>query len=54
MPTPRKDETRDKFVSRCMGDDEANRDFPSRDQRFAFCNSVFRREGGKSLPRGTK
>lgn len=51
MPTPRKDETRDEFVDRCMGDAEANRDFPERDQRFAFCNSTFRRSRGRGLKR---
>ena len=39
MPSPRDNETRDDFISRCMGDDEANRDFPDQSQRFAFCNS---------------
>lgn len=39
MPSPRSGESRDDFVDRCMGDAEANRDFPREDQRFAFCNS---------------
>ena len=41
MPTPNDNESRDEFISRCMGDPEANTDFPDNDQRFAFCNSVW-------------
>ena len=43
MPSPNPQETRDEFIQRCMGDGEANRDFPERDQRFAFCNSQWER-----------
>ena len=39
MPSPRDNETRDDFLSRCMGSAEANQDFPDQDQRYAFCNS---------------
>jgi len=39
MPSPRDNEAKDDFLSRCMGSDEANRDFPDQDQRYAFCNS---------------
>lgn len=52
MPTPRMGETRDKFIDRCMGDEEALRDFPKQDQRFAFCRATFDRSGGKGLPKG--
>ena len=44
MPTPRKNERRNDFVSRCMSDEESKRDFPRRDQRLAFCNSQFDRK----------
>lgn len=54
MPTPRQGETRDKFIDRCMGDAEANADFPERDQRFAFCNAQFKRSGGRGLKRKIK
>lgn len=43
MPSPRKGETRDEFLSRCMADGEARSDFPDEDQRFAFCNSQWDR-----------
>jgi len=41
MPEPRKGESRDEFLDRCMGDDESVEDFPDAEQRFAFCNSEF-------------
>ena len=40
-PKPFANETRNEFVSRCMRDIEAIQDFPSQDQRLAFCNSVW-------------
>lgn len=48
MPTPRSNETKKAFVDRCMGDAEANRDFPDSKQRFAVCNSLFKRKTNKS------
>lgn len=51
MPEPRQGEKRDEFIDRCMGDDEANEDFPDQSQRFAFCNSKWERSGGRGLPR---
>ena len=54
MPEPRKGETKDTYIDRCMGDAEANRDFPNVDQRFAFCNSMWRQKGGRGLPRRSK
>lgn len=51
LPNPRSGESRDDFVDRCMGDDEAVGDFPDSDQRFAFCNSVY--EDAKSAKHPT-
>lgn len=51
MPTPRKDETRDEFIDRCMSDEEAKDDFPDNKQRLAFCFTTWRRSGGIGLPR---
>lgn len=45
LPKPSLGESRDKFVSRCMGDDKVTSEFPDRDQRVAVCISQF--EGGK-------
>ena len=39
MPDPRAEETQDRFLARCMGDDEATDTFPDDDQRAAFCHS---------------
>ena len=45
MPDPRSEETKDEFVSRCMGDAEARDTFPNSDQRAAFCNSQWEEQG---------
>jgi HK97 family phage prohead protease len=39
MPDPLSNENRDEFLDRCMSDQEATTDFPSNEQRYAFCNS---------------
>lgn len=39
MPSPQAGESKDGFISRCMGSAEAKEDFPDRDQRLAFCYS---------------
>lgn len=46
MPSPKKGEPRSKFISRCMSDDEAKRDFPDQEQRAAFCYSQWKRRHG--------
>jgi ATP-dependent protease ClpP protease subunit len=43
MPTPRKNEGQDAFITRCMGDREAMRSFPEAAQRRAFCQSQWDR-----------
>lgn len=42
MPKPRKDETQKEFISRCMGDDTMNEDYPENDQRAAVCYTQWR------------
>ena len=37
LPTPRKDEERDKFVSRCIEDKVMESEFPNLSQRVAVC-----------------
>jgi len=39
MPNPRKNESKDEFIERCMSDEEAKRDFPKSGNRYAFCLS---------------
>ena len=48
MPSPRKDETQNKFISRCMSDEEAKRSFPNSKQRVAFCNSQWENKSRSS------
>jgi hypothetical protein len=45
MPSPRKDEIQDKFINRCMSDEEAKRSFPDGKQRVAFCHSQWSSKG---------
>ncbi len=39
IPSPRGQEAKDKFFSRCMADKVMNADFPKPGQRYAVCNS---------------
>lgn len=41
MPSPREGESEKDFVSRCMGDAKARKDFPEQDQRYAFCVNTY-------------
>lgn len=47
MPEPRKGETLSKFVSRYMGSERAEEDFPERKQRAAVAYSEYRRRKKK-------
>jgi hypothetical protein len=38
IPNRRKDEQRDKFMSRCMSDTTMNKEYPDNGQRYAICN----------------
>lgn len=42
LPKPKKSETEQEFVSRCMGDDMMNKDFKDQKQRAAVCYSQFK------------
>jgi hypothetical protein len=46
LPTPKSNESRSEFVSRCMGDQEIRSKFGSRDQRLAVCISQFGKTEG--------
>jgi len=37
IPKPRNNESEDEFISRCMGDDVMNQDYPDEDQRAGVC-----------------
>lgn len=54
MPTPNYNENRNQFLNRCMSDAESMSDFPSNDQRYAFCNSQWdNRNKEKTMPMKT-
>jgi hypothetical protein len=42
LPTPSKGEKEQEFVSRCMGSDVMNKEFPEQKQRAAVCYRQFR------------
>lgn len=39
IPKPRTGESKEDFISRCMGDDVMRKEFPNTGQRFAVCNT---------------
>lgn len=39
IPTPRKNEDKNNFMSRCMGNETMKKDYPNNDQRVAVCMS---------------
>ena len=41
MPTPKPKETKEEFISRCMGDPEPLEKYPDEAQRYAVCNSIY-------------
>ena len=43
LPKPNPGESQDDFVSRCMGNDTMNEEFPEQDQRAAVCMSQFKK-----------
>ncbi len=43
LPKPRKGEKKDAFISRCMSNEEAKREFPQQ-QRLAVCHTQWRRK----------
>lgn len=53
LPTPRKGEKQDEFISRCMSDETAKREFPNNKQRQAVCFSQWRRKHGGKKPGST-
>lgn len=48
LPTPTGGESREAFVSRCMGDPIMRGEFPNSDQRYAVCRRQFDRPSSKS------
>ena len=48
LPKPKKNEQQSEFVSKCMGDEMMNTDFPEQKQRAAVCYSQFKRKAKAS------
>lgn len=44
LPTPKKGEDKDKFISRCMSNPQSKKDFPNQKQRVAVCHTQWRRK----------
>lgn len=51
IPKPRENESEADFISRCMGDDLMNEEYPDSDQRIAICYSQWR-DRNKQHPHG--
>jgi len=49
MPKPKKDETQDDFISRCMADGVMQSEYPDNDQRLAVCYDLWRGTETKQL-----
>jgi len=50
LPQPRSRENEQEFVQRCMGDDEARKQFPDQDQRAAVCYRTWKDRDKKNAP----
>lgn len=46
IPSPSKDEKQEDFISRCMGDDVMNKEYPDEKQRYAVCRSKWDKKTG--------
>jgi hypothetical protein len=49
IPEKRKNEDRQKFVARCMGDETMKKDYPDNKQRIAICLGQARQKGKSNL-----
>ena len=54
FPKPTDDEKQSEFISRCMGTDAMNSEYPDREQRAAVCYGQWRKTKGKSLDKDTR
>ena len=50
LPEPGEKEPESAFVSRCMGNEVMNTEFTERAQRYAVCQSQWRRKKGGEKP----
>jgi hypothetical protein len=49
IPNPKKSEKQGDFVSRCMGDETMNKEFPDQKQRAAVCYSQFKKAKASAM-----
>ena len=49
IPKPKKNEDKDTFLERCMGNDTMVEEYPDEDQRYAICNSQWKDKEDKSI-----
>ena len=54
MPQPIKGEGKDKFIQRCMADEESVGSFPDESQRYAVCTRVWETHTREALNRYVK
>jgi hypothetical protein len=53
IPKPKKGDTQQAFVSRCMGNDTMAKDYPNQGQRAAICYQAWN-ETRRDIPRKTR
>ena len=49
MPTPTPTEDVDKFIDRCMSDENMNTDYPDQKQRYAVCLVTYEKQAQKNI-----
>ena len=54
IPSPKKNEPQNKFISRCMGDKIMRKEYPDQKQRSGVCYTQWRRKGTKGVRGGDR
>lgn len=54
IPKPRKNEEKDKFISRCAADPTMNKEFPKNNVRLGLCFSQYRQAKKRQRAKGSK
>lgn len=52
IPSPKNEESLKDFRKRCMGNKVMNKEFPDNKQRYAVCNSQWRKHLKKRIRKG--
>lgn len=50
LPKPNKDESKEKFMDRCMANETMNEEYPDKDQRYAVCQTQWKDKDKKTEP----